>query len=386
MRFDRIEGYLVRLPLKSPQRYADAMVNFCETVLLRLESDGVSGWSEVCPGNGPILSGEWSGATYLTLRDILAPIVAKMGAAATVESFEEPMRPVKGNRYAKAAVEMAWQDLGARLENKPLWQALGGQKKPLKVGLTFDRAIERDEFFRDLARAAQENYARLSLKLRPGWDVQVLNFARVDSPAWMQLQVDVEGALDFNKHADTLYRMDDFFLNCVEQPLNPRDFVAHAMLSEAVRTPVCLDESIESLEDAKIAFDVGSCRVVCLKPGRVGGHAEAIKIAQLAKENEAKCYAGFDLQSSLGYRHVLALASTDNFVLPTDYLRFDETLEYDVVPQLPAVVLTEKDETGKRPDRDFRFIELWDEPGIGVEPNLEELKPYILDQFEIKRG
>ncbi len=387
MRIDRIEGYLVRLPLKQPFRIADSTVDSCETVVVRMESQGVSGWSEVAPGNAPFITDEWSGSTYLTLRDQIAPMIMASGSAPTPESLEGAYAKVKGNRQAKAAAEMAWQDLNARLLKQPLWKVLGGEKKPLKVGLTFDRSVNKEEFFTGLQRAVDEKFGRVTLKIRPGWDVQIVSFARVDYPSWLQLQVDVEGELDFDKHADTLYRMDDFFLNCVEQPLNPRDFVAHAMLKGAIRTPLCLDESIQSLEDAHIAFDLECCGYVCLKPGRVGGLAEARRIAEFAQTNNIGCYAGFDLQSSLGYRAVAALAATSNFVLPTDYIRFEETFEYDLVPPLATTLVEEPgDEKKSRPPRSFRYVELWDEPGLGAEPNLEETSKYVLDKFEFKRA
>ena len=384
MRLERIEGYLLRLPLKEETRVADAPVAFCETVLARLVGEGVSGWSEVSPGNEPYLTSEWSAATYLTLRDCLAPRVAALRAVGSPQSLDDAFIALKGARCAKAAVEMAWQDLSARHKGEPLWKSLGAEKKPLKVGLTFDRTLEREKFFEALARANEEQFGRVALKMRPGWDVQVLNFARIDSPHHLQLQVDIEGALDLDMHADTLYRMDDFFLNFVEQPLNPRDFVAHAMLEEQLRTPICLDESIESIADAKIAFDVKSCGVVCLKPCRVGGHSSALAIAELAKANDVGRYAGYDLGSSLGYRHLLASAAAMNPTFPTDYLRFEETFAYDLVAPIETTLVEEPgvEEKGV-PARSFRYVELWDEPGIGAEPNLEEAKPYILDQFAI---
>ena len=386
MRIDRLEGYLLRLPLKESFRISDTNVDYCETVVFRMESQGVSGWSEVAPGNSPLVTSEWTGATYLTLRDQVAPRVFEKGGVPNVELLESSYSTLRGNNQAKAAAEIAWQDLNARTQNKPLWQVLGGTKKPLKVGLTFDRLVKKEDFFTGMQRAVDEQFGRVTLKIRPGWDVQVVSFARVDYPSWLQLQVDVEGALDFDKHADTLYRMDDFFLNCLEQPLNLRDFVAHAMLKGAIRTPLCLDESICSLSDAHIAFDLETCGYVCLKPGRVGGLAEARRIAEFAETNKIGCYAGFDLQTSLGYRALAALASTSNFTLPTDYLRFDEVFEYDPVPSLATTLVEEPgDETKGRPARSFRYVELWDEPGLGAEPNLEEMSKYVLDKFEIVR-
>lgn len=386
MRIDRLEGYLLRLPLKQPVRIADTMIDHLDATLTRIESNGVSGWSEISPGNDAFITEEWTGASFITLRDQIAPRVLEKGGIASAEGLEETYARIRGNKQAKAAVEMAWQDLNARMMGQPLWKVLGGEKKPLKVGLTFDRSIQKEEFFSGLQRACDDHFARVTLKIRPGWDVQVVSFARVDYPSWLQLQVDVEGELDYDKHADTLYRMDDFMLNCLEQPLSPRDMVAHAMLKQAVRTPLCLDEGITSVADAHIAFDLECCDVVCLKPGRVGGFSESRRIAALAETKNARCYAGFDLGSSLGYRQLAALASTSNFVLPTDYVRFDETFEYDVVPALNTILVEEPgDEKKGRPAREYQHVELWDEPGLGAEPDLKELEKYIVDKFAYAR-
>ncbi|MCF0234616.1 MAG: hypothetical protein HUK22_06515 [Thermoguttaceae bacterium] len=279
---------------------------------------------------------------------------------------------------------MAWQDLNAKLRGVPLWKALGGTNEPLKVGLAFDRFIEQDEFFAELKRVADEHYARLTLKFRPGWDVQALNFARIDSPSWLQLQVDVEGDLDFDKHADTIYRMDDFFLNCVEQPLTPKDYVAHAMMKNTLRTPICLDESIESFADAEMAIDLEACSQFCLKSGRVGGIGEARKIAEFAESQGIGCYSGFDLQSSIGYRFAVALGATSNMTLPLDYIRLDEILIDDLCAPLLAVEKTFPADD-KKPERVFRVVELWEEPGIGTEPIPEILEKYTLDKFEMAR-
>ena len=271
MRIDRLEGYLLRLPLKRATRFCDETIDRLDTLVVRVVSDGLSGWGEAAPGNSPLLTSEWTGASFLALRDQIAPRVLAEGAFGSCELLENSYARVRGARAAKSAVEIAWRDLTSRAQGLPLWKALGGEKKTIKVGLTFDRAVEREEFFTELQRAVDDQFGRVSLKMRPGWDVQIVSFARVDYPSWLQLVVDVEGELDYEKHADTLYRMDDFSLVCLEQPLNPRDFVAHAQLNQTIRTPICLDESILSLSDADIAFDLESCDVVCLKPQRMGG-------------------------------------------------------------------------------------------------------------------
>lgn len=388
MKLDQIEAFFVRLPLNKPFTTAAGAIEHCDTVLVRLESGGVSGWGEATPGNGPYTTGEWSHGTFLALTETLLPILEAAGGIESGEKLAEIFQSVKGNRHAKGAVDMAWWDLKAKIDGKPLWESLGGKKRPIPLGLTFDRypMTERERFFADLERAKNDHFRRISLKLRPGWEVEAVRAARDSCPSPIQLQIDAEGALDPDRHSDMLYRLQDFLPTLFEQPFDPMEYVGHAMLAESLRTPICLDESIGSPIQADIAADLGSCRVFCLKPGQVGGLTAGKAIHDSAQSERIACYAGMELTGSIGYRHLLALASLEGFTYPADYIRFEEVFADEpgepILPVLSVFPKKEGDEAAK--SETYLAAELWNEPGIGFEPKSEMIEKYAITHFSIK--
>ena len=381
MKIDQMEAFLVRLPLQKPFGIANTVIDYCDTVYVRLESGGVSGWGEVTPGNRPYVTSAWSGGVFRTIREHLFPLLRSVSAVESGERLAELLAPVKGNRHAKGALDMAWHDLDARLGGEPLWKRFGGEKRSMEVGLTFDRYDDRDAFFADLDRARDDGFHRISLKIRPGWEIQAVRAARDACPWPMLLQVDVEGALEHDSQTELFYRLQDYMPTLIEQPFNQADYVGLAMLQESLRTPICLDESVKTRAQAEIAVDLASGGYFCLKPGRVGGLTEGKAIAALAREREIGCYGGMDLTSSVGYRHLLALASLPGFKLPCDYIRFEEVFTEDpglpIVPTRPNLP-NEENENGTKKNS-FLAVELWDEPGIGFEPNREIIERCMVE-------
>ncbi|MDO5580274.1 MAG: enolase C-terminal domain-like protein [Planctomycetia bacterium] len=384
MWIDRIDVFLVRLPLASPFVIADTVIDHCDTVYLRLESEGCSGWGEITPGNHPYLTSAWSQGVYFSIRENLIPLIAKTGYVEDGDKLDEIFAPVKGNRHAKAAFDLALWDLIAKKEEKPLWKALGGSKKPIEVGFTFDREKDPDLFYKQLFRVFEEGYQRITLKLRPGWDLQVVGAVRAEAPALMKIQIDPEGALDLESQSEILYRLEDFMPSLLEQPLNQTEYVGHAMLQDQMHIPIGLDEAIKTLPQANIAFDLQCAEVFSMKTGRVGGLTTGKKIHDAAKTHDVVCYGGFDIQSSLAYRHLLALSSLPNFTLPCDYIRFDEVFQEEPVPPILSYLKTipnkNKSEEGQEETLSFRAVDLWDEPGIGVEPDPAILEKHLLDR------
>ncbi len=384
MIIDRLDAFLVRLPLARPFVISDTTIDECETVFLRMESEDCVGWSEVTPGNSPNLTAEWSRGVFHAIQEIFMPVVAEQGFVADGESLDKIFAPYKGNHHAKAAFDLALWDIIAKSNNEPLWKSLGGSKNIIEVGCTFDRMEDQDLFFKDLKRLLDEHYQRLTLKLRPGWDIQVVGATRAETPPLFNIQIDVEGALDMDSHSEIMSRLEDFMPSLIEQPFAASDYVGLAMYQDSTRIPLALDESIQSLQDANIALDLQSGHLFCIKPGRVGGHTEAMKIINEANRHEVTCYGGFDLQSSIGYRHLLALASLSNFTLPCDYLRFDEVFQEDPGKQILSMEYEMDSPTKKTPEgipvkEWHRGVELWDEPGIGCEPDESLLQKYEVE-------
>lgn len=410
MKIDNIELFLVRFPLIKPYTMADKQLKHFDTVLLRMESGGISGWGEVFPGNEPTLTAAWSPAVFECVRECLIPRIINVPDIENPEHLIQFISDVKGNRHAKALLDLAWWDLTAKIQKQPLHQFFGGRHdKEIELGLSFDRFETPEEFLAEIRRAVDDGFKRITLKIRPGWDLQVLSAVRSEHPTLM-VQCDVEGSLSLDRHSETLYRFDDFMPALLEQPLSSSEFVGHAMLQDSMRTPIALDESITTLHQAEIAVDLRSASAFCLKPGKTGGLTEAKTIHDLAKTGDVECYAGADIMTSIGYRFVAALASLPGFSKPADYVRFEEYLQHDPgvplqpvlkpVPQPPPVAARyEKeihtDENGSviseqvfvsspnMQDDDQRLVlELWSEPGIGFEPDKEMIQKFAVRKYE----
>jgi O-succinylbenzoate synthase len=362
MRIDSIEFFHVSLPLRKPIFGAAARFESLETVLVRMAGGGAAGWGEASPGNAPLATGQWAAGVFLCLRDWLAPAVA--GAEiASGDDLQKRLAQFRGNQFAKAALDMAWWDLHARLQGKPLHEVLGGKQDAVEVGPTLDRMDSADEFLAAVGRAFEAGFPRLKLKFRPGWDVRMVEAVRREFPT-ETIHIDCEGALDLS-HMEMLCRLDDFALAMVEQPLAADDLVGHAMVQEAVRTPVCLDESIATVRQADMALELESCRYVNLKPGRVGGLTPAVQIHDLCHDHCVPCYVGASPQSAVGARIGLALAAKPNCTYPADFFPSRDLLAADLAEPL----LPERD-----PGNGVQRVRLASEPGIGIEPDAGELE------------
>jgi O-succinylbenzoate synthase len=364
MQIDAIEVFHVALPLRRTMELPSGPTHTLETVLVRLESGGVSGWGEASPGNAPLTGAEWAGGVFACVRDWLAPALAgrmvESGAA-----LQDRLARFHGNRFAKAALDTAWWDLHARLAGKPLHEVLGARREAVEVGVGFDRMDSIDELFKAVGRAFDAGYARVELKIRPGWDIQMINLVRREFPV-QTIHVDIEGGMRLD-HMELLCRLDDFMLAMVEQPLPADDLVGHAMVQEAVRTPVCLDEAITTPDQADMALELHSAKYVNVKPGRVGGLTPAIAIHDACHHDCTPCWVGAMPQSAVGARIGLALAAKENFTYPADYIPLGEPLAEDLAE--PAAAARTGDEGTLR-------VPLWSEPGIGIEPDRERLERF----------
>ncbi len=366
MQIDAIDVFHVGLPLRKPQRTQQGDLQRVETVLVRLRSNDLSGWGEVAPGNAPMASEEWAAGVFACIRDWLAPAVAGVWIDSG-NALQGRLASFRGNRHAKAALDMAWWDLSARNQNVPLHKLVGGTSEAVDLGTSFDQMDTIDDLLDALHRAMDAGYARAELKLRPGWDIQMLNAVRQEFPV-ETLHADIEGSMRLD-HMELLYRMDDFALAMVEQPFTPDDLVGHAMLQQALRTPISLDESIATPEHADMALDLQSCRYVNLKLGRVGGFTPAMAIHDAFHDNCLPCRAGMPLQSSIGVRAMLALASKANFNYPADGFVSDEILQRDLAP--PPTIQ-------RQPETGILQAVLWQEAGLGVDPDLSTIDELCL--------
>lgn len=373
MQIDSIEIFHAALPLRQPQQTPVGLLENLETVLVRIRSGQTVGWGEASPGNAPLAGPDWAAGVFGCLRDWLAPAVAGTAIDSGVQLAERAEK-FRGNRFAKAALDTAWWDLDARLKGQPLHRLLGGTGEMVDVGVGFDpqgkgEQYTIEELLTAVGEALDAGYGRVELKFRPGWDVQMVDFVRKEFPT-ATLHIDVEGDLGLG-HMEMLCRLDDFDLAMIEQPLPPDDLVGHAMVQDTVRTPICLDEGITTVEQAALALELKSCRYVNLKPDRVGGLTPAVAIHDACRESDVGCFVGAMPQSAIAARISLALAAMPNCSYPADYLPADELFLRDLAePLIPA-----RDET----DGKMR-IPLWSEPGLGIEPDVELLQECCIAQ------
>lgn len=375
-----VDIFLLELPFRRP--HAPETVPFSEgwpqwtglrTVVVRLQTNRGIGWGEAAPGNGPFMTPEWSDATFFCLRDWMVPRIVGRDIADALQ-LHALLAPIKGHRYARAALDLAWWDLQARLKGQPLHQLLQAKETRIPLGIWLDRAESHEEFLGAIAAAFEAGYSRVGLKLRPGWDLAMLNVVRQEFPTH-NLMGDLEGALGLH-HMDTLCRLDDFGLRIVEQPLPPEDLVGHAMLQETLRTPICLDESITTPELADMALELRSGKYVNVNVARVGGLTAAIAIYDACHAECVPNYLGLNPQSSIGIRASLALAGRANFSYPADYWNPSELLVQDLVEPIPL----EKDEQSGT-----LVACLPDAVGLGVDPNPADWDGLMRDSVQIRR-
>ncbi len=371
MRIDSIELFHVAMPLRHPAETSRGSLESLETVLVRMQSGSTAGWGEASPGTGPLAAAEWAAGVFACLKDWMAPAVV----SATIDSgdaLQERLDCFRGNPFAKAALDTAWWDLHARIQGKPLHELLGGQRQAVEVGVTFDRTDSFDEFLAAIGRAFQDGFARVKLMFRPGWDVEMLRLVRSEFPG-ETFHIDCEGALNLGQ-MEMLCRLDDFALAMIEQPLPADDLVGHAMVQEAIRTPLCLDEGVATLAQAEMALELKSCQYLNVTPGRVGGLTPAIAIHDACRDASVPCFVGATPQSAIGARHGLALAAKANFEYPADFLPPQQVLADDLAE--PPLATREAADTPMR-------VAMWPEPGIGVEPDPERLEKLCLARATI---
>jgi len=380
MKITAIDVYLLSLPLQNPLRFETVpfSTNPCEwsrleTVLVRLRSEDAYGWGEACPGNGPFWSSEWAGATFYALRDWLGPRLIGRECG-TPQELHEHLAIFRGHRAAVAALDMAFWDLKSRAKNHPLYEELGAKPRELALGTSLDRPghATTDEFLRNLGKAFESGYSRVTVKVRPGWDLQMLNVVRHEFPT-QNIHGDFEGALTLN-HLEILYRIDDFTLNLIEQPLPPDDLVGHAMVQEALRTPICLDESITTPAQADMALELHSAKYLNINPVRVGGLTPAKAIHDAAHNHCVPCYLGMYPGTTVSVRASLALAALPNFCSAADFWDTTQTLVEDIAEPLEPM---RNQETGSL------SVAFWSNAGLGVDPTVEVLHKYSLAECHL---
>lgn len=372
MRIDAVDLYHVAMPLIYPWRTAYGDDHVAESVLLRMQSGEVAAWSESSPLAAPCYSPEWAGGVFACLREWLAPAVVGQYLDSGAD-LQQRLAHFKGNTFAKAALDNAWWILEAKRRGLPLHRLLGARRNQADVGADFGVMDSIGDLIEAIGGAVAAGFPRVKLKFRPGWDISVLRAVRQEYPD-LTIHIDCNAAFRM-RHFDLLCQLDDFNLAMIEQPLAADDLIDHARLQQAIRTPICLDESISSIEQAEQAVDLGSCRWVNIKPGRVGGLTNAVAIHDLCRDAKIGCWVGGMLESAIGARICIALAMLENFTYPADI--FPSSRFYTDDLGRPAVELVASPEG--RPQ-----VSAPEAPGIAAEPDPALLERYTRQHASLR--
>ncbi|MFN2385905.1 MAG: o-succinylbenzoate synthase [Thermoanaerobaculia bacterium] len=315
LRLDAVEIRRLRLDLAEPFETSFGRVGSRVAALVRLEADGLLGWGEIAADQEPLYSYETVGTAVQVVRNYFAPAIlrSKLGS---LDELTERLSRFRGHPMARAGLELAFADLVARSRGESLSRVLGGVRRTVPVGVslgiqpTIQMLLERVKTYLALG------YQRIKLKIKPGWDLAVIEEVRRHHPD-IPLSVDANAAYTLADR-EHLKRLDGFGLLMIEQPLEHDDLLDHAQLQRELDTPICLDESITGLRAARQALDLGSCRIINMKVGRVGGYSQALAIHDLCRSRAVPLWCGGMLESGVGRAHNIALASLPGFELPGD--------------------------------------------------------------------
>ena len=368
MKLERVELFLVRLPLKSPYETSGSRETHQTRVIARIESDGVVGWGESVAPETPWYSGETPETVWWLLDEIAIPRL--LGTTLeTAEDVSSVLGWIKDHRMAKATVEMGVWDLFAKAKNVPLATLLGGTRDRILCGVAIGIQPTVDALLDKIAMELEGGYQRVKVKIKPGWDALVAEAIRNRFPD-LPFQLDANSAYTL-ADVKLFKRMDAYTPLLVEQPLAEDDIIDHATLQRQIHTPVCLDESIHSAEDARKAIEIGATRVINIKAGRVGGLAEAKRIHDVCSDRGVPVWCGGMLEMGIGRAANVHLASLPNFRLPGDVSASARYFETEIIAE-PFTV--EKGGTMKVPTG----------PGIGVTVLEKQIRKMALKTKEYR--
>jgi len=365
MRIQSAELRHLRMGLKSPFETSFGVEVDRECLILRLEGDGHLGWGECVADRAPGYCYETTGTAWHVLTEFMLPQMLGRSLVSPAE-LRQVLRGIRGHPLARAAIEMALWDVHGHAQGASLARLFGGRGGRVEVGVSVGIQPNVDRLLRVVGDYVAEGYTRVKLKIKPGRDMVEAGAVRQAFPD-LRLQVDANSAYTLEQ-ARLFREMDGLGLLLIEQPLAEDDLLDHARLQAQLQTPICLDESILSARHARQALELGACRIINIKPARVGGYAEAIAVHDLCREQGVPVWCGGMLETGIGRAANLALASLPGFTLPGDISATDRY--YDVDIAAPRFSLNE-DSTINVPDG----------PGLGVSIDLD-----ALDRFTLRRA
>lgn len=333
-------------------------------LLITLHTNGPEGWGECVAGEDPFYSEESIDTAWYAIERYLAPALLgkNVERGADVPAL---LGRVRGHRMAKGAVENALWDAEAQEKQLPLWRLLGGTQKEIACGVSIGIQDSVEQLLEKIETELNAGYRRIKVKCKPGWDVEVFEKIRARWPQ-IVLSCDANSAYTLEQ-VDHLKQFDRFNLLMIEQPLWHDDFYFHAQLQKQLKTAICLDEAIHGRRDAQAAIDLGACRIINIKVGRVGGISEAVAVHDVAKKSDIPVWCGGMLESGIGRSHNIALSTLPDFTLPGDVSASKRYWKEDIID--PAVEVSAQG-----------FIQVPDAPGRGF-----KIKTDLIEKLTVRQ-
>jgi O-succinylbenzoate synthase len=367
---ERMTLRLVRLPLVAFFETSFGRVYHRTFILVTLDGDGAQGLGECVAEVDPYYSSETNVGAWHIIKDFLAPLVIGRTFADPREVFPAMAR-VRGHHMAKAAIEMAAWDLAARRRNVPLSHLLGGTRREIPSGVSIGIQDSFEQLAAKVRTELDAGYRRIKIKIKPGWDVAAVETVR-ERFGGIALMVDANAAYTLGD-AEHLAALDRFGLMMIEQPLEYDDVRDHAALQRRIATPICLDESIHSVRAAEEALALEACRIVNIKPGRLGGFAESIRVHDVCAARGVPVWHGGMLESGIGRAHNIHLASLPNFTLPGDIAASRRYFAPDLIE--PGIEVSGEG-----------MVAVPTGPGIGVTVDWDRVEAATLETAEVLRA
>ncbi|WP_298830933.1 o-succinylbenzoate synthase [uncultured Planococcus sp.] len=368
MKIEEINLYKIKMRMKNPFTTSFGTEHDRLFILTEVKNeDGLSGWGECVTSERPLYIEEFTDSSWLMLEQFLVPLLLKKEIKHP-EEVQELFSAYKRNHLAKSSLDGAVWDLYAKTRGISLAQALGGEKQTIEVGVSLGIKDNIEDLLKEVKEKTDEGYKRIKIKIKPGKDVEVVKQVRQHFPD-IPLMVDANSAYTL-EDIEVLKELDQFKLMMIEQPLTAGDLIDHANLQKHLKTPICLDESIHSFDDARQAVELGSGRIINMKVGRVGGLTEAKKIHDFCMKKNIEMWCGGMLESGIGRAHNIAITSLPNFTLPGDTASSSRYWEKDIIE--PEVIV----KNGQ--------LQVPEGPGIGYKIDLDEVLKHTVERKSFK--
>jgi o-succinylbenzoate synthase len=351
MKLERVVLRQIQMPLVHFFETSFSRTYKRDIILVEAVGDGLSGWGEVTAGENPFYNEEWTGSAWPVLRDYAVPRV--LGRELQSAEDVAPLTAhIRGHQMARGGLEAAVWDLEARRDGVPLWRKIGGgSRREIPCGVSIGIQDSVEQLFEKIETELAAGYQRIKMKIKPGWDVDVVRQVRERFPS-IKLMADANSAYTL-ADVEHLKGLDEFYLMMIEQPLSHDDIIDHAELQARLQTPICLDECIRTAHHAEQAIKLRACGIINIKLGRVGGFSEAKKLHDVAQAAGIPVWCGGMLEAGVGRAHNIALATLPNFVLPGDVSASKRYWKQDIIR--PAVETTPRGTIEVRDDVGFGY-------------------------------